>query len=312
MKIASETIEPRRPSFVSLTNMSCYSLFEAVSAPEEIVGAAARERMLAVGLADAGTLAGALRFYDSALASGIKPIIGMCAFVAAQGRLIRSHENRRFRLNLLAVNEDGLKSLLALFLAGWYEGYYFRPRIDKEILEQHRNGLIVLSGDAGGEIPWLISNGKREEAMSVALWYQQCFSNEFFLEIQDHGCKIEKMLNPQIVELGQKLKIPVVATNGSRYIHQNDASRLDMALAKYCDSDLDDPHRFRMETNEYYFNSAQDMAEHYALFPGVIGQSKLISDRCMIPSRSSVVQINDACNELLAQLNKYKSSLIKR
>lgn len=288
---SSQKPNPRLP-FVSLTNLTDYSQGEAVTSPEEIAEAAAEDGMGAVALTDTANLFGAIRFYDACGHAGIKPIIGYGAVVAPKGRLFKAPENRRgFRLHLLAQSEEGLVNILALSLAAWSEGYYFRPRIDLFLLRQHASGIVILSGGPAGEIAWLLSKNRESEARALALWLAQMFPGAFFLEIQDHGYEIGKAVNPQVITLGRDLNIPVVATNDTRYAVQADAAKLDSVLADMCQAALDDPHRFRMPTEEFFFKSAAEMAAIFSLYPEVISNSSEIADRCQPLSRSLLARV---------------------
>lgn len=299
--------ENDRSPFAHLNNLSNNSPDEAISLPEEIVKAASHVKMSAVALADSGNLLGALTFFDAAISLGVKPIIGLGAILGDQGHRVFSRDNRRFRLTLLAVNDKGLESLSFLLEISWREGYYYRPRIDKELLECFGDGLIVMSGSMAGEIPWLLESGNRSAASSVAKWYQQRFPGRFYLELQDHGYEIQKQVNPQLISLGQELGIPLVATNASRYISRQDAERLDKLLAELCGAEVTAPHRFRLKTEDFYFKSSCEMGMQFTHVPEATLNTTKIAGGCEIPGRSAVERLTILSQALLEEHRKRHS-----
>lgn len=255
-----------KTKFCHLHVHSCYSLLDGSIRIKDLVARAAEQNMPAVALTDHGAMYGAIEFYKEAKARGIKPIIGCEVYVAPRSRLAKQtgEEERSHHLILLAQNKEGYANLTRLVSAGFLEGFYYKPRIDKELLAQHSNGLIVLSACLAGEIPALILKGEREKARQVARWYKDVFPGRFFLELQDHGLKEQQEANRVLTELSRELDIPLVATNDVHYLEKKDARIQDILVCIGTQKTLDDPKRLRFPNDEFYFKSEQEMAR---LFP---------------------------------------------
>ena len=205
--------------FVHLHLHTDYSLLDGACQIPRLVQRALEQHMSALAVTDHGNLFAAAEFHKTATARGLKPIIGCEAYISQQGRHSRSETDRYNHLVLLCANQKGYRNLIRLVSAGFLEGFYHRPRMDKELLSRHSEGLIALSACLRGEVAEALLAENMEEARRVAYQYQDILGKEnFFLEIQDQGLEQEKRINPHLVELSQQTGIPLVATNDSHYL----------------------------------------------------------------------------------------------
>src|SRR5919202_5338645 len=212
--------------FVHLHVHSEYSLLDGLTPVRGVVDEVKRRGMRAVALTDHGNLYGAIDFYTAARAQGIKPILGVEAYVSPRGMADRAGNQDRnyFHLVLLAKNGTGYQNLLKLVSAANLEGYYYKPRIDRELLEQHAEGLIALSACYSGEPSRAILDGDPRRAREAACWYRERFGGDYFLELQDHGIAEDRTVNAGLLELSRTLEIPVVATNDAHYARPDHAN----------------------------------------------------------------------------------------
>jgi DNA polymerase-3 subunit alpha len=251
-----------RDNFVHLHVHSEFSLLDGLSRLPELTRRAAELEMPAVALTDHGALYGAIPFYQAATAAGVKPIIGVEAYVAP-----RSHLGREPRLDanphhliLLAENDAGYRNLLKLVSTAHLDGYYYKPRIDKELLAQHAEGLIGTSACLGGEVLKKLSEGDEQGARQAADDYRSILGpDNFFIEVQEHGVADQANLHPRLVELARDMRIPLLATNDTHYTLGEQASAHDLLLCIQTGSNLDTPNRLKFETNEFYLKSAAEM-----------------------------------------------------
>jgi DNA polymerase-3 subunit alpha len=259
------------PPFVHLHCHSHYSLLDGASKIPALVKHAKALGMPALALTDHGNLYGAAEFLREATAVGIQPIVGMEAYVAPGRRGDRttgggSGNEYAFHLTLLARNAAGFRNLLRLSSLAFLEGFYYRPRIDKEILERHAEGLVCLSGCASAEFSDLILHGKTAEAERLCAWYQKIFGEEnFFVEIQDNGVAIQKDCAIGAIDIAQRMGLPLVGTSDAHYLTRDDAAAHDVLLCINTGKTLDDPSRMRFETQEFFVRSPEEM---YAAMPG--------------------------------------------
>ena len=270
-------------SFVHLHVHSEYSLLDGFSNIQKLVKRAKELGMPALALTDHGTMFGVIDFYRAATKAGIKPIIGVEAYLAARGMQDRDPQldKTSSHLLLLAENETGYRNLLKIASAAQLEGFYYRPRIDHEFLAQHAEGLICTSGCMSAEIPRLIRNEKIEIARQQMDWYYEVFgANNFFLELQQHNIPDLDRINQNLIDLGQHYKARFVATNDVHYINQDDARLQDILLAIQTGCVLSDPNRMKMDGNSYYLRSAQEMASIFSEVPESISNTLLIAERC--------------------------------
>ena len=251
--------------FVHLHNHTQYSLLDGACRVDRMVNLAVEYGMPAVAITDHGNLFGVIDFYKTARKAGIKPIIGTEAYII-NGELDSEHNKNdtRYHLILLAQNFQGYQNLIKLSSFSFIDGFYYKPRISKSLLEKYSEGLICLSACVKGEIPSLLLNGREAEAREAIAWHQQVFGERYFIEIQDHGLDTEKAVIPQLIKLAKEMKQPLVLTNDCHYVHQDDREAHDILLCIQTAKNLNDPGRMRYNTNQLYFKSAEEMRQ---IFP---------------------------------------------
>ncbi|HHP50996.1 MAG TPA: DNA polymerase III subunit alpha [Moorella mulderi] len=268
--------------FVHLHVHSQYSLLDGAARIEEAVKVARQMGMPALALTDHGVMYGAVEFYKAAWKEGVKPIIGCEVYVAPRTRHHREPrlDDYQYHLVLLAADEEGYHNLTTLVSLAFLEGFYYKPRVDRELLSRHSRGLIVLSGCLAGEIPDLILKGQEEEAYQAAAWYREIFGENFYLEIQDHGLEEERQVNRVLVEMSRRLDIPLVATNDVHYIYPQEARLHDILLCIQTAKNVDDPDRLRFPNNEFYLKSPEEMAALFAEIPFALKNTLEIAEKC--------------------------------
>lgn len=240
--------------------------------------------MPALALTDDGNLFGALSFYHECRKREIKPIIGCDFFVAPSSRHRKSGldgANRNGRVVLLARNEVGYKNLISLSSIGYLEGFYYRPRIDHEVMEEYRDGLLLLTGSISGEIPRLLLSNRKEEAAELLQWYRDVYGEEnVFLELTNHGIPEQKVLNEMLLELSSASGVPVVAANDTHYVEKDDANAQDILLCIGSNKKKADTNRFTFSTQEFYLRTPEEMAQAFPDTPEAITNSTAIAERC--------------------------------
>lgn len=269
-------------NFVHLHVHSHYSLLDGAASVKAIVDAARRFRMPAIAITDHGNMFGAIELYKYALKKGVKPIIGFEAYLTPGSR----HERKRtdlYHLVLLARNLEGYQNLVKLSTIAYTEGFYYRPRIDFELLEKYSSGIIALGACLAGEIPRALLKDDREAAVEAVKRYQKIFGREnFYVEIQNHGMPDQiKILEP-LIEVARECDAPIVATNDTHYVKPEDWEAQDALLCLGTNSRIDQPDRFRFPTREFYFKSPQEMNALFADYPEAIENSRLIAERCNV------------------------------
>jgi len=271
--------------FVHLHIHTQYSLLDGAIRIDAMLKRAAGFGMDAVAITDHGAMFGAVEFYEKALAAGIKPIIGCECYLAPRRLTDRTSLDHKgtSHLVLLAENQEGYRNLCRLASIAQLEGFYYRPRIDKTVLEAHCAGLIALSACLHGEIPLLIQKGQMDKAEAAARWYRSLFGeNGFFLEVQHNGLPEQEVVNQGLLELSNRLSIPMVATNDCHYLDQSDVHAHEALLCVQTGKTLKDADRFRFSTDQLYFKSPEEMAASLGHFPGAIQNTRAIADRCHI------------------------------
>lgn len=270
--------------FVHLHIHSQYSLLDGACLISNLTELAQEHRMPALALTDHGNMFGAIEFYTDAMAKGVKPIIGCEAYVAPDSRFEKSShgiQEASFHLILLAKDETGYKNLLKLVSMGYLEGFYYRPRVDKELLSKYCQGLIALSSCLQGEIPYLIVKGKYDEAREVASFYKDIFGNgNYYLELQENLIPEQDVANKGILKLSRELDIPVVATGDVHYISKRDARAHEVLLCIQTQTTLNDPDHMRFQTDEFYFRSPDEMKQLFAEVPQAINSTLEIAEKC--------------------------------
>ncbi|HSF79972.1 MAG TPA: DNA polymerase III subunit alpha [Anaerolineales bacterium] len=272
-------------SFVHLHVHSEYSLLDGFSNIKKLVKRAKEMGMPALALTDHGTMFGVIDFFNAATAAGIKPIVGVEAYLASRTMRERDpqEDKKSSHLLLLAENETGYKNLLKIATAAQLEGFYYFPRTDHEFLAEHAEGLICTSGCMSAEIPRLIQNGNLEAAQRQLDWYYDVFGKErFFLELQSHDIQQLESINKNLIALGRRYEARFIATNDVHYVDQDDARLQDILLAIQTGCVLSDPNRMRMTDNSYYLRSPEEMAVLFTEVPEAISNSLLIAERCNI------------------------------
>jgi DNA polymerase III subunit alpha len=270
--------------FVHLHVHTQYSLLDGANPVSSLLERAAQLQMPALAITDHGNLFGAVEFYQKAHAAGVKPIIGCEMYVAPKSRLDKEPSgphNEYNHLILLARDNTGYRNLLKLVSAAHLEGFYYKPRIDKELLAQHSEGLIGLSGCLRGEVPQLIAKDRFEEACAAAGQHADILGREnFYLEIQDNKLEEQVKVNRGLVELGKKMDLPLAATNDCHYLRRADSKAHDILLCLQTGKTVTDPNRMRFGTDEHYFKSYDEMVTGFHELPDSLLNTKIIAERC--------------------------------
>ncbi len=270
--------------FVHLHVHTQYSLLDGAIRLQSLVEQAAAFRMPAVAVTDHGNIFGAIEFYEKASAGGVKPIIGCEMYVAPRDRRDKTHspgEDIAYHLILLAKNIQGYRNLCKLLTKAYLEGFYYKPRVDKELLRAHSEGLIALSACLQGEIPRLVSSGRFNDALRVAEEYREIFPDRrFFLELQDNGIAEQKKVNQALVEIARATGIPLVATNDCHYLTREDSRVHDILLCIQTGKTVNSPQRMRFETDQFYLKSPEEMIELFRDVPEAIENTVEIAERC--------------------------------
>lgn len=271
--------------FVHLHNHSEYSLLDGAIRIPDMVAAAKDMAMPAIAITDHGSMYGVVDFYKAAISAGIKPIIGCEVYVAPESRHIKqgARDDNAYHLVLLAENNEGYKNLMQLVTLGYREGFYYKPRIDRELLRQYNRGLICLSGCLGGQIPSLILRGDKKGARDLALELAEIFGQgNFFLELQDHDMMDEKTVNKELAEISGETGIPLVATNDAHYLAQDYAEAHDVLLCIQTAKQVGDQERMRFPNDQFYLKSAAEMEKLFAWCPEAVANTAEIARRCNV------------------------------
>ncbi len=271
--------------FVHLHLHSQYSLLDGAIRFDEAFGLAKKYRMDSLALTDHGNMFGAVEFYQSAIKHGIKPILGCELYVAPGSRLERKTAAEggegAFHLTLLVKNRTGYFNLIKLISLAHLEGFYYKPRVDKELLRKYHEGLICLSGCLKGEIALLASRGEMKRALQTAEEYRTIFDDRrFFIELMKNGVENQTLVNERLLEIGRELFIPVAATNDCHYLHREDARAHEVLLCIQTGKTLNDSERMRFSSDEFYFRSAQEMMDLFRDTPEAIAHTMEIADAC--------------------------------
>ncbi|MFC1900445.1 DNA polymerase III subunit alpha [Chloroflexota bacterium] len=256
-----------------------YSLLDGMSRIPDLVARAKELGMDSLAITDHGAMHGVIEFYREAREAGIKPIIGCEFYVAQSDRTNRNANESHYHLVLLAKDQTGYENLLLLNTKAHLEGFYYKPRIDKELLAQNCQGLVGLSACIGGEIPQLILQGRLDDAKQTALWYKQTLG-DFYLEIQRHPMTELERINAELIAMSKELDIPMVATNDIHYVKQEDASAHDLLLCIGTNTTIYDEKRMKMEGDFLYMKSPQEMEEQYRDIPEALENTEHIAGMC--------------------------------
>ncbi|MFQ5864454.1 MAG: DNA polymerase III subunit alpha [bacterium] len=274
------------PQFIHLHNHSHYSLLDGACRVEDLISSAVKFGMPALALTDHGNMFGAVEFYKGALKAGIKPIIGVEAYVAPGSRRERKStkgmSDTSYHLVLLAKNIEGYRNLMRLVSIGYLEGFYYRPRVDKEVLKKYCEGLIALSGCLKGEVPSLLLRKAYEAAKKSALEYRDIFGDDYYLEIHNHGIREENLAREGLKQLSQELDIPLVASNDIHYLKQEHYLPHDVLICIQTGKDRDDPNRLRYSTDQIYFKSQEEMVEAFSEYSEAVTMTSEIANKCNV------------------------------
>ena len=248
---------------------------------------AAERKMPAVAVTDHGNLFGAVKFHEAARKHGVKPIIGCEVYVAGTNRFDRSPDvDRPYHFVLLCENERGYQNLVKLVSAAYTEGYYYKPRIDKDLLSRHSEGLIALSACLRGEVAVALTAERYETALQSAHDLQDIFGKgNFYLEIQDQGMPEEHKINPDLVRLSRETGIPLVATNDCHYLTRDDARAQEVLVAIQTGKTLSDPNRMKFPTDQFYFKTCEEMSAVFSEIPDAVTRTMEIAERCTLKFR---------------------------
>jgi len=276
--------------YVHLHNHTQYSLLDGLTKVPELIKHVKDSGMTAVAMTDHGTLSGAIEFYKEAKAGGIKPIIGMEAYVAARSLYEKEpgKDKQYYHVILLAMNREGYQNLMALSTIANLEGFYYKPRIDRSLMEKHNEGLVCLSGCASGEVGDALRQGQYEQAKQTAQWYKKAFGDRYYLEIQDHGhpdhpghWTEQKRINDQLIQLSQELNIPCVVTCDAHYLRHSDQEAHEILLCVQTGSFLSDEKRMSLAEFDLHVNKPEEVIERWgADHPDFILNSRKIAERC--------------------------------
>ena len=272
-------------SFTHLHVHSEYSLLDGACRIEPMLEKIKSMGQTSVAITDHGVMYGVIDFYKAALKNDIKPIIGCEVYVAPRSRFDKVHgiDNERYHLVLLCKNNEGYKNLIKLVSEGWVNGFYTKPRVDKDILEKYHEGLIALSGCLAGEVAKALQRNDFEEAKNVSKWYKETFGEgNYYLEIQNHGLSEQLMINSDLIRLSEDLNIPLVATNDAHYINKDDAKMQQVLICIQTNHTLGEDTGLEFGTEEFYLKSEKEMLEAFPQCPQAVYNTSEIADKCNV------------------------------
>ena len=272
--------------FVPLHIHTEYSLLDGAIRVKDLVNFAKDNDMPAIAITDHGVMYSAIEFYELAKENGIKPLIG-CEFYVHSGDIHEknAHDNPLYHLILIAKDTKGYFNLIKLVSTAWCEGYYYKPRINFELLKEHHEGLVCCSACLGGEVLQNLLKGDKEKAKEVAKQYQDLFGEDYYIELQDHRLDDQKRTNPDLIEIAKELNIKMVITNDSHYLHREDADMHDTLLCLQTNSNKDDPNRFHFSNNEFYVKTKEEMREAFRwmdseMFEECVQNTEEVANKC--------------------------------
>ena len=272
-----------------------YSLLDSSNKIKEYVARVKELGMNSAAITDHGVMFGVIDFYRAAKEAGINPILGCEVYVAPGSRFdkeTQTGENRYYHLVLLAENNQGYSNLMKIVSAGFVEGYYYKPRVDMEVLEKYHEGIIALSACLAGEVARYLSRGLYEEGKKAALRYEQIFGKgNFFLELQDHGIAQQQIVNQQLIRMNQETGIDLVCTNDVHYTYADDAAPHDILLCIQTGKKVEDEDRMRYEGGQYYVKSPEEMAQLFPYVPEALENTQKIADRCHVEIEFGVTKL---------------------
>ena len=271
-------------NFVHLHVHSEFSLLDGANRIKDLPVRAKELGMDSIALTDHGVMFGVVDFYKACKKEGVKPIIGCEVYVAPRSRFDKEAniDNHYYHLILLAKNQTGYKNLSNLVSMGFTEGFYYKPRIDYEILEKYHEGLICLSACLAGNVNKEILKGNLEKAEEVAKWHKNVFGEDYYLELQPNGLPEQILANQKLIEISRKLDIPLVATNDAHYLKKEDAYNHEVLLCIQTGKKMTDEDRMKMGTDEFYLKSPEEMQEYFKNVPEAIENTVKIAEKCNV------------------------------
>lgn len=282
-------------AFVHLHVHTEYSLLDGSNKIKEYVSRVKELGMDSAAITDHGAMYGVIDFYRAAKAAGIKPILGCEVYVAPGSRFdkeLSGGEDRYYHLVLLAENQAGYSNLMKIVSKGYTEGYYYRPRVDMEVLNRYHQGIIALSACLAGEVQRCISKGELEQARKTAQKYEACFGKgNFYLELQDHGYPEQKLVNTELLKMSRELDIPLVATNDVHYTYESDADSHDILLCLQTNKKLTDEDRLRYKGGQFFVKSEEEMKGLFPYAWEALENTQRIADRCNVEIEFGVTKL---------------------
>ncbi len=270
-------------NFVHLHVHSEFSLLDGANRIKDLPVRAKELGMDAIALTDHGVMYGVIDFYKACKKEGIKPIIGCEVYVANRTRFDKEAGlDYNNHLILLAKNNEGYKNLTKLVSMGFTDGFYYKPRIDKEILEKYHEGLVCCSACLAGEVNQAILKEDLEKAKEVALWFKGVFGEDYYLEIQNNGIREQALANQKLIQLSKELNIPLVATNDAHYLKREDAYNHEVLLCIQTGKKMKDEDRMKFETDELYIKSPEEMSDYFKNVPEAIENTVKIAEKCNV------------------------------
>ena len=281
--------------FVHLHVHTQFSLLDGSSRISELISRAKELGMNAIAITDHGSMYGTIEFYKEACKMGIKPIIGCEVYIAPKSRFDKTgggDGEAYYHLVLLAENEIGYRNLIAMVSRAYTEGFYYKPRVDRELLRSYSQGIIALSACIAGEVPALLLKGDVSGAQMLAEEYRDIFGQDnFFIELQDHGMEEQQVVNRQLITLARELGLGLVATNDIHYVRQEDAESHDVLLCIQTGKTVDEENRMRFSSSEFYLKSAEEMAALFAPYPEALDNTRRIAERCQVDFEFGVLHL---------------------
>ena len=270
--------------FVHLHIHSEFSLLDGANRIKDLPVRAKELGMDSIAITDHGVMFGAIDFYKACKKEGVKPIIGCEVYVAPRSRLQKETgiDNHYYHLILLAKNNEGYKNLSKLVSLSFVDGYYYKPRIDREILEKYHEGIICLSACLAGEVNQALLANQTEKAEEIALWHKKVFGDDYYIEIQNNGLREQVLANQKLIQLARKLDIPLVATNDAHYLKREDAYNHEVLLCIQTGKRMSDEDRMKFDTDELYVKSPEEMSEYFKAFPDAIENTVKIAEQCNV------------------------------
>ncbi len=276
---------PAVPPFVHLHLHTQYSLLDGAIRFDDLIDKARSTRMPALAMTDHGNMFGAAEFYLACKKAGIKPVIGCELYLAPDSRFSKDAKGiseAAYHLILLCENMQGYKNLSYLTSAGYKEGFYYRPRIDRELLQGHSDGLIALSACLKGEVAMQCGRNRMDEALETARWYRELFPDRYYIELQENTLEEQHVVNRRLMEVARELDLPLVATNDCHYLNREDARAHEVLLCIQTGKTMDDPTHMKFSADEFYVKTPEEMATAFSYAPEAISNTVAIADRCQL------------------------------